>query len=184
MIKKLYILTLGILLAGCVAAKLQTLTSADEVEASISCITDEFSGLTTCEIPEKNTCTQTGTDTVMNCAGSRTVTKLKMAHKNGKDAEFAITGYVFSSGWAFSKRALDKDGNQLDFEQFDSDILGGGTSWTKEHFVITLPKDYISKHQNDGISIKIYGTRVSSRIEIPAEYTQGMLNYMKSNGIK
>ncbi len=79
MIKKLYILTLGILLAGCVT--MQTLTSADEIEASISCITDDFSGLTTCEIPEKNTCTQTGTDTVMNCAGSRTVTKLKMAPK-------------------------------------------------------------------------------------------------------
>lgn len=171
-----------IALSACV--QITTLKTAQEVEDSITCTTDDFSGITSCEMPLKSTCND-GTDSVFNCAGARINSRLRVSHTDNQNARFTITGYIWSPQWTFPKSALDADGKPMNFEATDSiPHCTSSTCRTEEYFVIKLDKDYLNQHKNKGISIKVYGKRGNLRVEFPAHYVQGILNYAENNEIK
>lgn len=180
--KKLFMLSSLAALAACV--QIETLKTAQDVETSITCAKDEFSGITSCEMPLKSTCND-GTDVNMNCVGARVHSRLRLNHKDGKNAHFAISGYVWHSQMTYPKSALDSEGRKMDFEETDSvsQCTRYGCRY-EEYFVITLDKSYLNQHKNKGLSIKIYGKRGNLRVEFPAHYVQGVLNYAQNNGIK
>lgn len=181
--KKLLILSSFVALSACV--QVMTLKTADEVEESILCTTDDFSDITSCDVPLKRTCSIDGSDSYMHCAGYQAYSTLKLTHKNSKDAQFGISGYIWSSQWTFPERALDSDGKKIAFENTDS--IPSCTTQTcryKEYFVMYLDKNYLNAHKDTGISIKIYGKRGAARVVFPAPYVQGMLAYADKNGIK
>lgn len=177
------ILSSLLVLSACV--QVSTLKTAQEVENSITCTTDDFSDITSCEMPLKSTCSMDGTDSYMNCAGYVVHSRLKLIHKSSQNAQFGISGYIWAPQWTFPQKALDSDGKAIDFENLDSiPRCSGSTCRTQEYFLITLDKDYLNQHKTSGISIKIYGKRGNARVEFPAHYVQGMLNYVQNNNIK
>ena len=163
-----------------------TFKTPEEVETSITCETDEFSSLTTCKMPNKNTCSDDGSDSEMNCVGNRTYSSLRVDYDKENSAIFSINGYVFDLGWTFLESALDKDGKTILFSKTDSTVpyCNQSACQHKEYFSISLDKNYLIKHKDSGISIKIYGKRGTARIELPNIYIKGFLNYIRNNNVK
>lgn len=181
--RKLLIISSLVALSACVQAV--TLKTVDEVEEAITCTEDDFSGVTSCDLPLKHTCSIDGSDSYMHCAGYNAYSRLKLTHKNNQDAQFGISGYIWSSQWTFPERALDSDGEKIAFENTDSiPSCTTSTCRYKEYFVMYLDKNYLNAHKDTGISIKIYGKRGTARVVFPAQYVQGMLNYANKNEIK
>jgi hypothetical protein len=184
--KKLLILFAIVALGGCRA---KTFATAQEVEDAFKCETDDFSGLTTCNMQEKLTCSHDGSD--WNCpsslgmGGVQTFSNLVIIYKNKNDATFAINGSIFGFDWSFPEYAKDKDGRNLSLNKIDSNVSCSGSVCSHyEYFTIKLDKKYLTKHKNTGISIKIYGKRGNSQVELPAVYVQGLLNFMKNDTTK
>lgn len=176
----LFVSVLG--LSACTA---RYLTDPQAAFDSVECETDSFNGMTSCFMPEKNTCGADGSDAVGWCAGNRSYSKLKVVHNNGR-ASFAVVGYVFNLGWTYPKSATDKSGRKLNFKQTDSQVgacLSSTPCQTYEYFVIDIDRDYIRKHINNDIVIKIYGKRGNSMITLPAAYVAGFNAFLNNRGL-
>lgn len=82
-----------------------------------------------------------------------------------------------ASDWAFIKRATDDSGQNLSLTELRTNVSHG----IYETYRIDLPTDYIQKHKNTGIKIKLYGRDSNSYIKLPPEYVQGWLNFLEKN---
>lgn len=183
--KKLLILSSLLMLSACITT--ETLKTAQEVENSITCTKDDFSGITNCKMPIKSTCGTDGTDAYMSCNGLVSHSGLALNYDENKKAKLAVSGYIIALKYSYPKSAIDADGQSMKFSNIDSRIelcTSATACQHREYFDIEIDKDYLIKHKESGISIKIYGTRANARVDLPAQYVQGMLNYIKNNDIK
>jgi len=83
-----------------------------------------------------------------------------------------------TSEWGFYERALDSDGKKLDFKNVDSKV---DTSLqfvkTVEYMTITFDDQYLKKHINDNLIIKVYGKRDNFVFYVPQSYLEGVYKY-------
>lgn len=155
-------------------------------QESVKCDYDKFSELTTCQMKDVVTC---GDGELLQ--GSRC--KFPSSHfyfktvygKEEATTVYGINGYVRARGWTNPYRVTDLDGKDFEFNQVTSKIAGCSQAGcqTNEYISIQLTRDYIAKHVNTGISMKIYGkTTGGVIITLPAGYVTGFNNYLKTIG--
>lgn len=173
-----------LILAACVNE--QVFYDPQAAFESVECDFDEFRGDTTCVMPEKNTCSEDGSNSVMSCTGTRTYSKLKVVYQNS--ASIFITGHVFHvGGWTFPHSATDISGKNMRFEKVDSKVgacaSAAGVCQNLEYFVISIDRNYIRSHLYNGIAIQIYGQRGKSMLVLPPAYVQGFDTFLRSQGL-
>lgn len=83
-----------------------------------------------------------------------------------------------ASDWGFYERALDSDGNKLNFSIAGADVKSGYNSATPvEYMTITLPNEYLKSHINDNLIIKVYGQKKDFVFYVPQSYLEGVYKY-------
>lgn len=83
-------------------------------------------------------------------------------------------------------KALDKDGTELNFKMekfYDPDHNKYGSAFKsptpEEEFSITVSKEYLEKFREDGLVIKVYGSKEDGIFHISNYYIDGVLKYFE-----
>lgn len=83
-----------------------------------------------------------------------------------------------ASEWGFYERALDSDGNKLDFSKAGADVKTSYSSALPvEYMTITLSEDYLKSHINNNLIIKVYGQKKDFVFYVPQSYLEGVYKY-------
>jgi hypothetical protein len=113
----------------------------------------------------------------LNLGGFPNITKIWM--RGGFDRsggnEF-IQLYVFhwsQTGWNFFNQASDISGMPLNVRQLSRDVNSNAT--VEEHIAIDLPRDFLESRKNQGLNIRLLGSRGSLIVEVPSLYIMGFL---------
>lgn len=88
---------------------------------------------------------------------------------------------TYQDEWRFYSRAVDKEGNQIDFQKIDSQNTGLCVMKTcnkLEEVRILIDIEYLENNKEAGIDIQVYGLRGESKIFIPSQYIKSFLNYL------
>lgn len=156
-------------------------------EQSIKCKTDNYSQITTCDMPSVLTDINGQDNTALSWQGPIAYVYFREVSgqfKNTKVHTISLNGHVDSNDWLFINEARDSAGNKLKIEKIDSDVKCHGGCTTKEYFTIDINKSYLYRHAQTGIQIKIYGKRGHAIINLPAPYIQGFIQYLNNNNIQ
>lgn len=89
-----------------------------------------------------------------------------------------------SSSWGFYNKAIDKDGVELKFTEIDRQIKtkSAGVN-TVEYFALSFDLDYLKKHKNDNLIIKVFGQRDEFVFYVPQSYLDGVFKYFEKTNI-
>ena len=88
---------------------------------------------------------------------------------------------IYQGEWRMYSSAIDKDGNQIDFQKVDSKSTGKCVYKTcnkLEEARILVEIEYLENAKETGIDIKVYGQRGETEIFLPSEYIKSFLNYL------
>jgi hypothetical protein len=124
----------------------------------------------------------------LDLGGFPNITKVYMRggfDKTGTN-EF-IQLYVFhwsQTGWNFFDQASDISGTPLDVHQLGRQVKSGTV--VEEHVAIDLPRDFLESRKNQGLNIRLLGSKGYLIVEIPSPYLTGFLEKYDSaiNGFK
>ncbi len=85
-----------------------------------------------------------------------------------------------SSSWGFYNKAIDKDGTELKFTKIDRQIKTNSAGVdTVEYFALSFDLDYLKKHKNDNLIIKVFGQRDEFVFYVPQSYLDGVFKYFE-----
>ena len=156
---------------GCTSTPELFLSDPNVAEHSVNCEKDEYKKTEYCYSPKVYR---------WNAAYNNHVSDVHYYFgiaRHNKKAEPYIIGEFTGSEWYFLNQAIDIDGKKLTFKEMDHEVPGG----IKETFSISLTKDYLKKHREKGIKIKLYGKRGNAIMDIPPAYVEGFYNYLLHN---
>lgn len=152
----------------------------------IKCDYDSFSDQVSCHMQEIGTCGDNRPATRAFCSFPSSHMYFKTVFTGDKEiAAYGLNGYIRATDWKRPYRVTDNTGKDFDFEHIDSKVesCAQGICRTKEYISIHLDRNYIVRHINTGISMKVYGKRGSTLITIPAAYVVGFNNFLQSEGL-
>lgn len=113
----------------------------------------------------------------LDTGGFPNITKIRMRggfDKSGGN-EF-IQLYVFhwsQTGWKFFNQASDISGTPLNVRPLGREVRSNAT--VEERIAIDLPRDFLESRKNQGLNIRLLGSRGSLILEIPSAYIIGFL---------
>ena len=112
---------------------------------------------------------------------SKEVRLVSKINDNGLNTIYIELKDTYQDEWRFYSRAVDKEGNQIDFQKIDSQNTGLCVMKTcnkLEEVRILIDIEYLENNKEAGIDIQVYGLRGESKIFIPSQYIKSFLNYL------
>lgn len=185
----IYTIISSILLFGCTPEPLTPEQQKAYVETNSKCETDNYKKTKFCFSPDVNSpdlrptmqiCWVGDTDCVIQTGWATAYFGIN-AKVSG--AEPYLFGRYHGEDWLFLESAKDIDGNDMKFREKDRDVLKRGRI-EETFFLDAVNMNYLKRHKNSGIDIKLYGLKGDSAIKISPESIQGFLNWLKNNNIK
>ena len=88
---------------------------------------------------------------------------------------------IYQTEWRMYSSAVDKEGNQIDFQSIHSQNTGlcvYKTCNKLEEARISIDIEYLESTKETGIDIKVYGQRGETKIFLPSEYIKSFLKYL------
>lgn len=168
------ILLVGLLL---ITACTTTPQTPLEVKNSFNCIIDNFAKMTECS-----------TQNISDNSNLGSYVSMRFSKYNNKlliRGRFSTSAGVFVKDEVVTKveKALDSDGKTLMLENVKESratLCMDGRCYMNAPFDIVIDEEWLQKHKENGVSIKVYTSDGDSRIQrIPAFYIQGFLDYIK-----
>jgi len=152
------------ILVGCATLSPRT---ADDVAAGTRVSTDPYAALT---VYTSAPLSVEKVGTWFN-AGFALASLQATQSKDGTDAGMLI--YYNSQSWSFFSSALDLDQTAFTVTQIERAVQSDAT--VTERFLVHIPTDYLRKHTETGLNIKVYGSRGAIVVTLPGFYVQGFL---------
>lgn len=112
---------------------------------------------------------------------SKQVRLVSKINNSGLNTIYIELKDTYQDEWRFYSRAVDKEGNQIDFQKIDSQNTGLCVMKTcnkLEEVRILIDIEYLENNKEAGIDIQVYGLRGESKIFIPSQYIKSFLNYL------
>ena len=112
---------------------------------------------------------------------SKQVRLVSKINDNGLNTIYIELKDTYQDEWRFYSKAVDKEGNQIDFQKIDSQNTGLCVMKTcnkLEEARILIGIEYLENNKEAGIDIQIYGLKGESKIFIPSQYIKSFLNYL------
>ena len=112
---------------------------------------------------------------------SKQVRLVSKINDNGLNTIYIELKDTYQDEWRFYSRAVDKEGNQIDFQKIDSQNTGLCVMKTcnkLEEARILIDIEYLENNKEAGIDIQVYGLRGESKIFLPSQYIKSFLNYL------
>ena len=112
---------------------------------------------------------------------SKKVRLVSEIHNNGLNTTYIELKDIYQGEWRFYSSAVDKKGNQINFQSIDSKNTGlcvFRICNKLEEAKIFIDIEYLESSKETGIDIKVYGQRGESKIFIPSQYIKSFLNYL------
>ena len=112
---------------------------------------------------------------------SKKVRLVSEIYNNGLNTSYIELKDIYQGEWRMYSSAIDKDGNQIDFQKVDSKNTGKciyKTCNKLEEARIFVDIEYLENAKETGIDIKVYGQRGETEIFLPSEYIKSFLNYL------
>lgn len=154
-----------VLLVGCSAPIPK---SADDVFAGTRVTTDPYAALTVYTSAPMHV-EQIGSWFNAGFA----LASLQAAEQKSGDTSTGMLIYYNSQSWSFFTSALDLDQTAFPVTQLERAVQPDAT--VVERFLVNVPTDYLRKHTETGLNIKVYGSRGAIIVTLPGYYVQGFL---------
>ena len=111
---------------------------------------------------------------------SKKVRLVSEVYNNGSNTTYIELKDIYQGEWRMYSNAVDKEGNQIDFQAIDSQNTGlcvFKMCNKLEEAKIFIDIAYLESSKETGIDIKVYGLKGETKISLPSQYIKSFLNY-------